>query len=447
MSHGTDRPRSALELLEREEEQAPGELKHALASAGEDLLALGEVRAARRHPALTLAASAALGVYSRPAGPSGEDRAAGAPPELGPGRRPLAGGADAALAAVAAPSRTQALRMRADGGSTSGGGRVGGGSWWPGSSPGSCHRGISSGQGSLGAGGTRGISGAGCPGVCSGLARMRARFGEGRSSRARSYGPGQGQRAAPKTVATPREERSRSLRSSGRDPCELRRMESAVRARETASMKVLTQERCISLPPPAHEGRVALERALWLRRSRREFSARSLRLADLAQLLWATQGMTGLEGRRTTPSAGSSYPLELHVLAGSVESVAPGRYRYLPRRHVLLERAAGDRREALAHAALEQAWIAHAPAVLVVTAVPERTTFTYGERGTRYVQQEAGSAAQNLQLQAAVLGLASAVVGAFRDDEVARLIDLPAWEEPVCMLPVGWPAEKQGLSC
>ena len=82
-----------------------------------------------------------------------------------------------------------------------------------------------------------------------------------------------------------------------------------------------------------------------------------------------------------------------------------------------------------------------------MTAVSERTTFTYGERGARYVQQEAGGAAQNLQLQAAALGLASAVVGAFRDQEVANLLELPAWEEPVCILPVGRPAEKRGVSC
>jgi hypothetical protein len=39
------------------------------------------------------------------------------------------------------------------------------------------------------------------------------------------------------------------------------------------------------------------------------------------------------------------------------------------------------------------------------------------------------------------------VVGAFRDAEVARLLELPAWEVPVCILPVGWPAEKRGVPC
>lgn len=68
MSRSADRPRTALELLDREEERALEELKNTLASAGEDLPGLGQVRAlARRHPELTLAASAALGVLLAPA--------------------------------------------------------------------------------------------------------------------------------------------------------------------------------------------------------------------------------------------------------------------------------------------------------------------------------------------------------------------------------------------
>lgn len=216
---------------------------------------------------------------------------------------------------------------------------------------------------------------------------------------------------------------------------------------KTLWMKVLTREGGISLPAPAHDGRVSVQRALWSRRSVREFSRHPLRLSELAQLLWAAQGMTGFEGRRTAPSAGTSYPLEVHVLVGAVEDLPAGHYRYLPRRHELLQRARGDRREPLARAARDQAWIAQAPVILVLSAVPERTSFTYGVRGARYVQQEAGAAAQNLALQATALGLASAVVGAFRDAEVARLLGLSAWEEPVCILPVGHLAEKEGHPC
>ena len=66
MKRGADRPRSALEALEREEERALEDLKRALASAAE-ALPLREVRAAaQRHPELAVAASAAIGVLLAP---------------------------------------------------------------------------------------------------------------------------------------------------------------------------------------------------------------------------------------------------------------------------------------------------------------------------------------------------------------------------------------------
>jgi nitroreductase len=51
----------------------------------------------------------------------------------------------------------------------------------------------------------------------------------------------------------------------------------------------------------------------------------------------------------------------------------------------------------------------------------------------------AGHAAQNLMLQAVALGLASTMVGAFDDEEVARLLRLGAAEKPLCLIPVGAP--------
>jgi SagB-type dehydrogenase family enzyme len=212
-------------------------------------------------------------------------------------------------------------------------------------------------------------------------------------------------------------------------------------------MKVLARERLVPLPPPRHDGRLSFERVLMRRRSVRVFAPRGLERQDLAQCLWAAQGLTDLEGRRTTASAGGSYPLEVHALVGAIEGVPRAHYRYLPRRHLLAEVTPGDGRTALAEAAEGQDWIAQAPLVLVLTAIPERTTFSYGERGRRYLDEEAGSAAHNVQLQAAALGLASAWVGAFDDGALARLLALPPWEEPRVILPIGHPLPERGVPC
>jgi nitroreductase len=53
---------------------------------------------------------------------------------------------------------------------------------------------------------------------------------------------------------------------------------------------------------------------------------------------------------------------------------------------------------------------------------------------------EAGHAAQTLLLQAQALGLAGVPVGAFDDEAVARALHSARDEEPLYLLPVGWPA-------
>ena len=66
-----------------------------------------------------------------------------------------------------------------------------------------------------------------------------------------------------------------------------------------------------------------------------------------------------------------------------------------------------------------------------------RTSKKYGTRAKRYVQMEVGHAAQNLFLQAGDLDLGSVVVGAFYDDAVAELLQLPSDFVPLALMPVG----------
>lgn len=194
----------------------------------------------------------------------------------------------------------------------------------------------------------------------------------------------------------------------------------------------------ISLPAPALDGDWPFEKALQSRRSRRDYRQSPLRVSEVGQLLWAAQGVTDrASGYRSAPSAGALYPLEVYLAAGDVAGLASGIYRYVPADHALLWLAAGDRRSELCAAAVGQSPVRAAPAVLVFAGVYARTKAKYGERGVRYVQMEAGHAAQNVYLQATCLGLGTVVIGAFDDGQVARILGLPAGEEPLCLLPVG----------
>jgi SagB-type dehydrogenase family enzyme len=198
-----------------------------------------------------------------------------------------------------------------------------------------------------------------------------------------------------------------------------------------------SQETALELPEPRYDGNVSLEQSLLQRRSVRDYTGEPLTLAEVSQLLWAAQGITDAGGFRTAPSAGALYPLEIYVVVGDVRELTAGVYRYEPDGHRLLRLMDGDKRAGLAEAALGQNCVKAGAVDFVIAGVYERTTAKYGDRGVRYVHLEAGHAAQNLCLQATALGLGAVPIGAFQDDEVAALLNLPASEQPLYIIPVG----------
>lgn len=193
------------------------------------------------------------------------------------------------------------------------------------------------------------------------------------------------------------------------------------------------------LPPPELHGAMTVEQALHQRRSRREFAAAPLSLQDVSQVLWAAQGITDPRGRRTAPSAGALSPLEVYLVAGRIAGVPPGEYRYLPEVHSLLPIRAGDLRSELAAAALGQAAVRAAPAVLVIAADYQRTRARYGGRAERFVHLEAGHASQNVYLQCTARGLATVFVGAFDEVKLRAALGLPADQTPLGLMPFGRP--------
>lgn len=186
-------------------------------------------------------------------------------------------------------------------------------------------------------------------------------------------------------------------------------------------------------------GERSLESVLQTRRSVREYARKPLTRDELAQLLWAAQGVTGPGNLRTAPSAGALYPLEVDVVIGDVDGLPSAIYRYRPDRHELVLTRGGDRRRELRAAALGQDCVEAGAAVIALAGVYARTSEKYGERGIRYVHMEVGHAAQNVCLQATAFGLGTVVVGAFEDGPVKRVLGLASDEEPLSLIPVGHP--------
>ncbi len=216
---------------------------------------------------------------------------------------------------------------------------------------------------------------------------------------------------------------------------------------EGSDLKIISQDPLTyRLASPRIRSDFSVEKAMSKRRSHRNYVKSSISGAELSQVLWAAYGITKPDdsrdvfrgGFRTAPSAGATYPLEIYAVVGKVKGIEPGVYRYIPDGHQLVMENPTDIREELAKAALNQEMIADAPACLFYSAVFERTMQRYGERGRKhYVPMDLGHSAQNVYLQVEALGLGTCAIGAFNDEKVAAVMQLPEEEEPLYIMPIG----------
>jgi len=193
--------------------------------------------------------------------------------------------------------------------------------------------------------------------------------------------------------------------------------------------------RSISLPEPAKTGSMSLEEALSLRRSRRYLTPGLITLQQVSQILWAAQGITAKGKYRTAPSAGALYPIEIYLAAENVGDLEPGLYHYVPQSHSLSQCLKGSLAKKVTQAALGQGSVTRASAIVIITAVMERTSQKYGERTERYVAEEVGAIAQNIYLQVESLGLATVLIGAFVDEKVQSALEIK--EMPLAIMPIG----------
>ncbi len=180
----------------------------------------------------------------------------------------------------------------------------------------------------------------------------------------------------------------------------------------------------IELPSRSTFGEMSLEQALNRRRSVREY--RDVRLSDavVSQLLWSAQGISDVErGLRTAPSAGAIYPLTAYAVTPELQSLR------------LIE--SGDFRMEMARAAFNQVWIRRAGLVIVFVADATRMRRRYGENAERFIDLEAGHAAQNVLLTAVSRDLGAVPVGAFDAKILSNVLGLAEDVRPVYMVVVG----------
>jgi SagB-type dehydrogenase family enzyme len=195
----------------------------------------------------------------------------------------------------------------------------------------------------------------------------------------------------------------------------------------------------VSLPAASAGWSASFQDVLARRRSVRDYSESPLNLEQVARLLWAAQGVSGVGGLRTAPSAGAFYPLRTYVFAFRVTGLAKGLYRYAPDSHELETLGRGDRRKRLVQSASGQECASECAIMVLLTADLRRMQREFGDTSRKLAFLEAGHAAQNFLHAATAQGLGAIGIGRFDESIVQQTLELPDTEEPMYLLLAGLP--------
>jgi SagB-type dehydrogenase family enzyme len=205
--------------------------------------------------------------------------------------------------------------------------------------------------------------------------------------------------------------------------------------------KAYPNARVVRLPEPKLDGGLPSAQAISTRRSNRSYSDRPMSLDELSRFLFLTSGITADKfgnARRTAPSSGALYPIEVYPIVHNIDGIERGVYHYAYREHVLELVRAEDMRARVVEQGLGQEFLGQCGAVLFVTMIMQRMRPKYQDRSYRYGLLEAGHVGENAYLAANGMGLGACGVGAFMDDAMNEMLGVDGVEEAVVyMLAVG----------
>jgi len=180
-----------------------------------------------------------------------------------------------------------------------------------------------------------------------------------------------------------------------------------------------------------------LAKAIEQRRSVRKYSPVPLKQEELSFLLWASSWARDFRSTeqmeitfRNVPSAGSRHPLETFLDIRRVEGIKPGLYYYHPVKHCLiLYDNSPEIATKIYEGCMFQEMIPTAAVNFILTAVPYRTVWRYGQRGYRYLYLDAGHIGQNIHLAAEAIDAGACMIGAFLDEAMNDAIGLDGIDE------------------
>lgn len=168
----------------------------------------------------------------------------------------------------------------------------------------------------------------------------------------------------------------------------------------------------IQLPEPNKNGGMPLMEALAKRRTRRTFSDKPLSLQMLSDLLWAANGISSPDGRRTAPTARNLQELELGVL------LPQGTFIYDAQNNKLIQRSSTPNRGAMNIAII---WN------------------TQKQKKLEFAAVDSGFIGQNIYLFATANGLNSVFKATFNRKSVTEKLKLEKHRKVLYVHTIGFP--------
>jgi len=189
----------------------------------------------------------------------------------------------------------------------------------------------------------------------------------------------------------------------------------------------------IQLPQPDTAGGKPLMQALKDRCSSRDFSADTIPLPVLSNLLWSACGVNRAEsGKRTAPSAMNWQEIDVYV------ATAHGLYRYESQSHTLQQVLTEDIRGKTG----SQPFVKDVPINLVYVADYAKVTRGSEEDRTLYSAADAGFISQNVYLFCASEELATVVRGSVDRTALGIAMKLRPNQKVILAQSVGYPKQK-----
>jgi SagB-type dehydrogenase family enzyme len=176
---------------------------------------------------------------------------------------------------------------------------------------------------------------------------------------------------------------------------------------------------------------------LQTRESRRDFTGQAITKHEVAQVLNSCRIVDASRDpeRRTYPSAGARFPVEIYIISFNVKGLQAGAYHFNIEENyleVLLRQDLSPIEQKVVSLYLKKTALA-----IVMTAVIARSEVKYGLRAYPYSLLEAGHIGQNILLTCTKLGIGCCPVGGFVNDVVTSILDLTKDEIPIYVIGLG----------